>query len=310
MTIDSTLQARTRPGRPRGLRHRVVGLVVAVLSAAAIWVVWRLAIDTATLRYVDVLSIDGAQYEREGSGWGAQTWAIAEPVVTIVSRKFMLAVLVVACGLALYRRRLALAVQLVVLVGGANLTSQFLKSTLPRPDVALGDSLYNSWPSGHTTVAASLSAALVLAVPRRYRPAAVVVGLAYTIVTGIGTILGSWHRPSDVIAGVLIVLAWTGVVTALDGTLEPGRVVRTAATTVTLLVGAAIATGAAAWVALDATYALGLIEFPSRAQLIVAFGGGALAVVSVTCLAFACLSGLLALADQDTGVARSLPARG
>ncbi len=271
---------------------------------------WQATVATDALRYVDVLSLSGAGVEGTGSTWGALLWAIAEPVVSIVSKKLMLAVLVLTCGLAVYRRRFALAVQLVILVGGANLTSQYLKTHLQRADLGLGDSVYNSWPSGHTTVAASLSAVLVLAVPRRFRPLAVVFGVLYTTATGVGTMIGGWHRASDVVGGILIVLAWTGLVMALDGTLEPGRSSRVAATTVALLGGSALVTGAMAWVALDRTHDLGLIADPSRAQILVAFGGGTLAVVAAVCLAFACLSGLLAMADHDIAAPAPLPARG
>ena len=310
VTADLTVQPPAAAARPRGSRHRVVGLVVAALAAAGAWAVWRVTIVGATLRYVDVLALEGAGVEGTGSTWGTYLWAMAEPVVTVVSVRFMIAVLVVACGLALWRRRYSLTVQLVLLVGGANVTSQILKSTLTRPDLGFGDRLANSWPSGHTTVAASLSAALVLAVPRRFRPLAVIVGVLYTTATGVGTVIGGWHRPSDVIGGVLVVLAWTGLVVSLDGTLERGRANRTASTTVALLGGMTVVAGASAWVALDRTQQLGVVQDPSRAELLVAFGGGALAVVAVTCLAFACLSALLALADQDTEAAGSLPAGG
>ncbi len=294
--------------RPRGLRHRVAGLLVALLAAGGVWLVWHAAIDTSALRFVDVLSLDGAGVEGTGSTWGTYLWAFAEPVVTVVSKKVIFGVLVVACGLAVYRKRVVLAVQLVLLVGGANLTSQYLKSHVTRPDVGLGDTLYNSWTSGHTTAAASMSVALVLAVPRRFRPVAVVIGVLYTTTTGVGTMIGSWHRPSDVLGGLLVVLAWTGLVTALDGTLETGPATRASTTTVALLTGSAMATGAAAWVAIDRTLGLGVVlTEPSRADRLVAFGGGALAVVAVTCLVFACLTGLLGLADRDTAVSVTLP---
>lgn len=311
MTADLRTERSAGRSRPRGLRHRVAGLLVAVAAVGAVWLVWRSAIDTTGLRFADQLSLDGAGVEGTGSAWGAHLWAFAEPVVSVVSITVIFGVLVVACGLALYRRRVALAVQLVLLVGGANLTSQYLKSHVTRPDLGLGDTFSdNSWTSGHTTAAASMSVALVLAVPRRFRPVAVVVGLLYTTTTGVGTMIGSWHRPSDVIGGLLVVLAWTGLVTALDGTLEPGRAPRAAATTVALLAGAAVATGAAAWVAIDRTLGLGVVQEPSRADLLVAFGGGSLAIVAVACLVFACLAGLLALADQDTSGPAALPAQG
>ena len=77
-------------------------------------------------------------------------------------------------------------------------------------------------PSGHTTAAASVSAALLLVVPPRARPWAAVLGAGYTTATGISTLIGQWHRPSDVVAAVLVVLAWTAIACALVA-LTPAR---------------------------------------------------------------------------------------
>src|SRR5690606_19101848 len=42
-------------------------------------------------------------------------------------------------------------------------------------------------------------------------------GALYTSVTGVSTLIGQWHRPSDVAAAVLVVVAWTAVACALAG---------------------------------------------------------------------------------------------
>ena len=96
---------------------------------------------------------------------------------------------------------------------GANLTTQVLKHVRLRPTRArrATASYGNTLPSGHTTAAASVSAALLLVVPPRVRPWAAVLGAGYTTATGISTLIGQWHRPSDVVAAVLVVLAWTAI---------------------------------------------------------------------------------------------------
>ena len=68
-----------------------------------------------------------------------------------------------------------------------------------------------------------MSAALLLVVPPRVRPWAAVLGAGYTTATGVSTLIGQWHRPSDVVAGVLVVLAWTAIACALVA-LTPARV--------------------------------------------------------------------------------------
>jgi hypothetical protein len=112
--------------------------------------------------------------------------------------------------IALARRRVFLAVVAVLFVAGANLTTQVLKHVvIHRPDFGLpsGDR-FNSLPSGHTTVAASVAVAVVLVLPPRTRGVAAVLGTGYTALTGIATLAAGWHRPSDVVAAILVVGAW------------------------------------------------------------------------------------------------------
>jgi len=288
--------------RRYGARHRFAGGAAALLAAAGLWGVWRLAIAGPSVRHADVVALAGAGLEGTGSTWGAHLWSVARPILGIVSIRFVVVAVVIACLFALYRKRFVLTVQLALLVGGANVTTQLLKSGISRTDLGLGDSLLNSWPSGHTTVAASVSMALTLAVPRRLRPAAIVLGVVYTTATGVGTMIGGWHRASDVIGAVLVVLAWAGLVTALDGRLEPGhrpKTARATRTVIALLGGMAVVAGATAALALDRTLGLGVAVLHSRADLLIAFAGGAVGVAAVCCLAFAMLGALLALADDD-----------
>lgn len=118
---------------------------------------------------------------------------------------------VCAIGLAFGRRREVLAA--VVVVAGANLTTQVLKDVLehvrskafergwelPWPD---------SFPSGHTTAAASIAVALLLVVPPGYRLLAAGVGAALTATVGLAVVILGWHYPSDVLGALLVVVAW------------------------------------------------------------------------------------------------------
>src|SRR5690606_9371935 len=69
---------------------------------------------------------------------------------------------------------------------------------------------------GHTTAAASVAAAAVLVVPPRARPWVMAFGAAYAGATGISTLIGQWHRPSDVVAAMFVVLAWSGIAVAIS----------------------------------------------------------------------------------------------
>src|SRR5690606_25579523 len=137
---------------------------------------------------------------------------------------------------------------------------------------------------------------LLIAVPRRWRPLVAVAGAAYTAATGVSTLVGQWHRPSDVVAAILVVLAWGAGVCALStwssldaapagsgrSALEPGS----SGAAGLLLLGAA-GTGVLAVGALGGVrgYGWGL---PFGGDL-TAYMGGMLGVVAVTLGSFALL---------------------
>lgn len=261
-------------------------MIVAVLAAAAVWLTWRVFVATATGRLVDEAALEGAQFGQN------RLWRVAEPVLEVISVPFIAAVLLATILLAVLRRRVGLAVQVVILMGGANLTTQVLKlGVLPRPDMGLGDLLRNTLPSGHTTAAASVAAALVLVVPRRLRPTAAVLGAVYTAATGVSTLVGRWHRPSDAVAAVLVVLAWAGIATAVGTRLaaRPADDNHQNAAAAGLLLLTTVSAGALAGLALQRSVA-GLADgLTSTTDLLTAYGGGALGVVAAAGLAFGLL---------------------
>ena len=118
-------------------------------------------------------------------------------------------------AIALLRGRPLLAVGAGVVVLGANLTTQWLKEELGRPDLLPGSlPTPGSFPSGHVTVAMSLAMALVLVAPPSLRWVAAALGSAYAIGVGVAVILLDWHRPSDVLGAYLVTVAWTALVAA------------------------------------------------------------------------------------------------
>ena len=118
--------------------------------------------------------------------------------------------------LALLRGRFAVAVGAVTLVAGANVTTQLLKHSLfDRPDFGL--TTINSYPSGHTTVAVSSVLAAVLVAPPFLRHVVIVAGAFAATLVGASTIVGGWHRPSDVLGALAVSLAWGAVVAVAVG---------------------------------------------------------------------------------------------
>lgn len=139
--------------------------------------------------------------------------ALAGVLVHLGDLASLLVLLALACAIGLrYGRRREVLAALVV-VAGANLTTQLLKTTfeharhkafehgieLPWPD---------SFPSGHTTAGAAIAVALLLVVPAARRQTAAVAGVAITAAVGFSVVILGWHYPSDVLGGLLVVGAW------------------------------------------------------------------------------------------------------
>src|SRR5699024_6434313 len=199
--------------RPRGATARpLLSLLAAAACAALTVLLARTAVGMASGQRLDQLILSGAQdYE----GTLAQYAATA---VGAVSFPVMAGLLAAALVLVMVRRRLALLLPLSLLVVGANVTTQILKHLVVSRE-ALGpgiDITPNSFPSGHTTLAAAATIAVVLA-SGRGRVVLAPLGAAWTAAAGIGTLVLGWHRPSDVIGAIVIVAAWTFLVLFLDG---------------------------------------------------------------------------------------------
>ncbi|GAA1483643.1 phosphatase PAP2 family protein [Brachybacterium fresconis] len=205
--------AAPRSLRPRGATARpLLSLLAAAACAVLLMLLARTAVGMASGQRLDQLILSGAQdYE----GTLAQYAATA---VGTVSFPVMAGLLAAAVVLVLLRRRLALLLPLGLLVVGANLTTQILKHLVVSRE-ALGpgiDITPNSFPSGHTTLAAAATIAVVLA-SGRGRVVLAPLGAVWTAAAGIGTLVLGWHRPSDVIGAIVIVAAWTFLVLFLDG---------------------------------------------------------------------------------------------
>ena len=185
------------PGRGRLVREAAV----AGLIALAVLV---------TTAYVALRTYGGQRIDREAmyavSG-PQETLAHVHEVLNTVSVGAV-AVAVAGCMvLALVQRRWALSLAALVLVAGANVSTQLLKhELLSRTDFGLGT--LNALPSGHTTVVVSLALAAVLVSPAWLRTPTTLVGACAATLIGVGTVVARWHRPSDVLAAVAVCVVW------------------------------------------------------------------------------------------------------
>ncbi len=113
---------------------------------------------------------------------------------------------VVAIIVVMFRRNFRVLVVGVVAAVLANILTQLVKSVLLiRPDLGVSGYAENSLPSGHTALAASAAMVVFLVSSPRFRPLVGAVGALFTAVVGVATLANQWHRPSDVIASLLIV---------------------------------------------------------------------------------------------------------
>ncbi|GAB6936999.1 phosphatase PAP2 family protein [Isoptericola variabilis] len=284
-------EARTAP--------RVVAGAVAVLAVLGVWLTYRFFVGTTAGQRVDELAFGGATY---GQG---RLWRVAEPVLDVVSVAFVVAGVAVAILVALVRRRWVLALQVAVLVGGANVTTQVLKhGILDRPELLPGWTGPNTLPSGHTTVAASVSVALLLVTPRAWRPVVAILGATYTAATGVSTLVGQWHRPSDVVAALLVVLAWGAAVCALtpaSSTDELRRPGGSYAAPGSYVVAGLLLLASSAGVLVSGGTLVGLVTNGDPVPLapdLTAYAAGAVGVLAVTAAAFATLLVLRQLTAQ------------
>ena len=121
-------------------------------------------------------------------------------------------------ALAALRGRPRVAVGIVALMAATSVSGQLLKIALahPRTPPILGYVVGpEALPSGHATAAMSLALAGILAVPRRGRVPAALLGSGLALAVGAAVIAWGWHYPSDVLAAYLLATGWTLVIVAV-----------------------------------------------------------------------------------------------
>ncbi len=201
--IDPTIEIAPPRTRLFWILSGVFTALVGITYLAFVRTEWGQAVESAAL----------AGREIEPQQLISDAWHLLDTISVVA----LGAVAVVLMGVAIARKRFALAVATGVMILGANVTTQVLKRVIfARPDLAsdASDLLHNSLPSGHSTVAMSVAVALFLVFPSRFRTAAAVVGAIYAVGVGAAVVAAGWHRPSDAVAAWFVVGAWTAAVLA------------------------------------------------------------------------------------------------
>jgi undecaprenyl-diphosphatase len=134
-------------------------------------------------------------------------------------RPVMVWLVAVATVLLLIRRRIRLAVYLVVTGVGALLLDPSMKALVgrlrPAVEVPVATAPGNSFPSGHALGSMIVYGALTLvflpAVPARWRKVFITVGVLIVVAVGVTRIALGVHYLSDVLAGWLLGLGWLSI---------------------------------------------------------------------------------------------------
>ena len=291
----------TSPPGPRRPAVRPAGLVVALAAALGTWLVWWAMVTTWPGQRVEERVFETADRFQDVVNH------LVEPVLLLGSPPWLVAGFLVVCGIGLLRRRRAAAGLAAVVILGSNLTTQVIKDGVFHRTGLVGEwnRDINTLPSGHVTIVAAAWAALLLVVPRSWRPATALAGAAVTCTMSLATVADRWHRPSDVVAAVLVVVAWTSLVCAVApagwaGTddVGPARAGDGAALPViVLLVSVAVPTAVLSVLAAAATEGRVRAAAPWDDGT-VAYVGGLLAACAISAFAFAVLLAVLLAVRQ------------
>jgi membrane-associated phospholipid phosphatase len=211
---------------------------VAAVAALLLLLTFAVSVHTAA-----GLRADASAFRRASGGPPSAFRAASQRTIDTIDVATVAAALVLLLFLALVRGRVARGVGAAAVVGLSLGTTEVLKHVLP-----FGAGRPATFPSGHTTIAASLGVALVLAVPPLLRPTAALAGAAYAAGIAFSVVLLGWHYPSDAIGGFFVVAFWAAVVGAVlpGSTRQPALSVRgvgvaVAAVAVALFAAAVIA---------------------------------------------------------------------
>ncbi|MDH3704838.1 MAG: phosphatase PAP2 family protein [Acidimicrobiia bacterium] len=218
MTGNAELGRSCTPGE----RRTRLGWLAVVGAGALLALVATYAffVRTTLGQELDEAALVGSEHEAQGVI--SEAWELLD-VISVGSLAVATAAI---AAVALLRRRVALAVAALATIGGANVATQLLKKViLERPDlIGAGDS--NSLPSGHATVAATVAFGVVMVTAPRWRSPVALVAMLFPVAVGVAVVTAAWHRPSDSVAAIAVVLAAAatclGIAVALFG-FEVGR---------------------------------------------------------------------------------------
>lgn len=247
----------------------------ALLCSVAFVALYLFFVRDESGQAIDQLAFNGAE---DGTTGMALTQRLLDLIPSVMVAVGAIASIVIA----VVRRAWFPLLVAVAAAFAAVVTTQLLKNVfLTRPDLGVDGYVSNSFPSGHTTVAAASALMVFLVASPHTRWLAGTIGAAFAVAAGVSTLVSLWHRPSDVIAALLVVSFW-GCVGGAVLTRAGGRQ-RAARTPTPARVGLRLQTWIAVLAAVVTAVAVGIAAtgaFGSSAAP-VAYLGAVTAIVAV-----------------------------
>lgn len=174
---------------------------------AGLIVVALLAYGSGSVQRLDATVL--ARFVNES---GPHSNSLASGLTLLGDPPALLLMLALACGIGWVRGRPRSVAAAVVVVAGANLTTQIFKLALAHPHARelLGAEqlVWDGFPSGHETAAVSIAIAFAFVVPKRLLPLVAALGSCLAVAMGWSVLVLNWHYPSDVVGGALVAAGW------------------------------------------------------------------------------------------------------
>lgn len=253
-----------------------------MLAGGLVWLTWWAFVTTHRGQSLEALALAGSHI----GAWRVDSQA--DQLLATVSVPMVAAIILAVLVIGAVRGRWVAGVAAAVAVGGANVTTQLLKYRLFERDDLLGLGGWNgtnTLPSGHTTVAAAALVGMILVVPPMLRSVTTVIGTFAVAAYGLATLVNQWHRPSDVIAAILVACGWgylaVAAIRVVERTGRPRDVRHSPGAASVLLVALGIC-GLALAVAAGVLVWDGDPDLADRTTGLIAYAGGVAALVGVS----------------------------
>ena len=151
----------------------------------------------------------------------------ARGILNVITGATIVLMLVVLVVIGLLRRQILVASVAGGCFFAAIAAAEVLKRVLPRPEISVLEAStkfegFNTFPSGHATIATGFVIALLFVSSPRWRPTVALAGAVWVSLVCSGTLAAGWHRPSDAVGGVALA---TGVIGIGGGLLVSRRFV-------------------------------------------------------------------------------------